>query len=48
MRVSEAVMELTQSKLGRIVFARLYEDEDLLENINLAANQSNVKTGMFT
>jgi len=41
-------MELTQSKLGRIVFARLYEDEDLLENINLAANQSNVKTGMLT
>jgi len=41
-------MKFVQSKLGRIVFARLNEDEDLLENINLAANQSNVKTGMFT
>jgi predicted DNA-binding protein with PD1-like motif len=41
-------MKLVQSKLGRIVFARLNEDEDLLENTNLAANQSNVKTGMLT
>jgi predicted DNA-binding protein with PD1-like motif len=41
-------MKLVQSKPGRVVFARLYEDEDLLETINLAAEQSNVKTGMFT
>lgn len=40
-------MELTQSKLGRIVFARLNEDEDLLENINLAAKQSKVNAGTF-
>jgi predicted DNA-binding protein with PD1-like motif len=41
-------MELVQSKLGRIIFARLSEDEDLLETINLVAKTSNVKTGMFT
>ena len=40
-------MELTQSKLGKIVFARLDEDEDLLENINLAAKQSKINTGAF-
>lgn len=41
-------MELVQSKLGRMVFARLNEGEDLLETINLAAKQSNVNTGVFT
>lgn len=41
-------MELVESKLGRIIFARLSEGEDLLETINLAAKQSNVETGMFT
>ena len=40
-------MELIQSKIGRIIFARLNEDEDLLESINLAASQTNIKTGML-
>jgi hypothetical protein len=40
-------MELLESKLGRIVFARLSEDEDLLETITLAAEKSHITTGFF-
>jgi predicted DNA-binding protein with PD1-like motif len=48
LNAGEMSVKLVQSKLGRIVFARLYEDEDLLETINQAAKQSKVSTGMFT
>ena len=41
-------MKLVESKLGKIVIARLYEDEDLLETINQTAKQSNVNTGVFS
>jgi len=41
-------MEFVQSKLGKIVIAKLYEDEDLLETINQAAKRSNVNTGVFS
>jgi len=40
-------MELLESKLGRVVFARLYEGEDLLETITLAAEKSRIATGFF-
>lgn len=40
-------MELLESKLGRIVFARLSEDEDLLETITLAAEKSHITAGFF-
>ncbi len=40
-------MDLVQSRLGKVVFARLSEDEDLLEKINLAATQSDVNVGFF-
>lgn len=36
-----------QSKIGKVVFARLFEDEDLLENINLAANRASINVGLF-
>jgi predicted DNA-binding protein with PD1-like motif len=35
------------SKIGRIFFARLSEDEDLLEAITLRAKQAGVITGFF-
>jgi len=40
-------MELLESKLGKIVFARLSEGEDLLQSITLAAERSHVNTGLF-
>jgi len=40
-------MELLESKLGRIVFAQLSEDEDLLETITLAAEKSHITAGFF-
>jgi predicted DNA-binding protein with PD1-like motif len=40
-------MELLESKLGRIVFARLSEGEDLLENITLTAEKSHITAGFF-
>jgi len=40
-------MELLQSKLGRMVFARLSQDEDLLEAINLVAKKSHITAGFF-
>jgi len=40
-------MELVQSKLGKVAFARLVEDEDLLETINLAAKKSQINVGFF-
>jgi len=40
-------MELLESKLGRIVFARLSEGEDLLETINLVAEKSRITAGFF-
>ena len=36
-----------QSKTGKVVLARLFEDEDLLETINLVANQAEVNVGFF-
>jgi len=41
-------MELLQSKFGKVVFARLSEDEDLLEAITLVAEKSRVTAGFFT
>lgn len=41
-------MELLGSRLGRIVFARLSEDEDLLETVTLVAKKSRITAGFFT
>jgi hypothetical protein len=40
-------MKLHKSKIGRIVFARLSEDEDLLEAITLRAKRAQITTGFF-
>ncbi len=40
-------MKLAESKVGKIVFARLFEDEDLLDTITLAAEKANVSAGFF-
>jgi len=40
-------MKLSESKSGRIVFAQLSEDEDLLETITLAAEKSHITAGFF-
>ena len=41
-------MKLRESKLGKVVFARLYEDEDLLEAIASASKQIKISAGFFT
>jgi len=40
-------MELLQSKLGKVVFARLSEDEELLDVITLVAKKSRITAGFF-
>jgi len=41
-------MKLRESKLGKVVFARLYEDEDLLETIASTSKQAKISNGFFT
>jgi len=41
-------MKLRESKLGKVVFARLYEDEDLLEVIASTSKQARISAGSFT
>ncbi len=41
-------MRIHESKTGRVVFARLSEDEDLLEAITLRAKQAKTTAGFFT
>ena len=41
-------MKTYESKIGRVVFARLSEDEDLLEAIILRTKQAEITTGFFT
>lgn len=41
-------MRIHESKTGRVVFARLSEDEDLLEAITLRAKQAKITAGFFT
>jgi predicted DNA-binding protein with PD1-like motif len=40
-------MEMLQSKIKKIVFARFVEGEDLLKTINLVAHKSDVAAGFF-
>lgn len=40
-------MKIHESKIGRVVFARLSEDEDLLEAIALRAKRAKINTGFF-
>jgi len=40
-------MEQCKAKVGRIIFARLLENEDLLESITLAAEQNRIQAGFF-
>jgi len=39
--------KIHESKIGRVVFARLTEDEDLLEAITLRAKRAKITTGFF-
>jgi len=41
-------MKIRESKLGKVVFARLYEDEDLLEIIASASRQTKISNGFFS
>ena len=41
-------MKLRESKLGKVVFARLHENEDLLEIIASASKQAKISAGFFT
>jgi len=40
-------MKTLESKLGRVVFSRLFENEDLLEAISNTAKQRGIKAGFF-
>lgn len=40
-------MKSVESKIKKAIFARFFEDEDLLETIASAAKQSNVNSGFF-
>ncbi len=40
-------MKLVEAKAGKIIFARLFEDEDLLEAITQAAEKGRIKAGFF-
>ncbi len=40
-------MEFAKSKVGDLVFARLFEDEDLLETITQVAENADVSSGFF-
>jgi len=40
-------MKLVKAKAGKIVFARLFEDEDLLESITQTAVKGRIKAGFF-
>jgi len=38
---------MVESKLGRVIFARLFENEDLLESISDTAKKTKVNAGFF-
>jgi len=40
-------MKWVEAKAGKIIFARLFEDEDLLEAISQAAGKGGIKAGFF-
>lgn len=40
-------MKWVEAKAGKVIFARLFEDEDLLEAITQAAREGRVKAGFF-
>ena len=40
-------MKSVESKIKRTIFARLFEDEDLLETIAAAAKQNKINSGFF-
>ncbi len=40
-------MKSIESKIKRAIFARFFEDEDLLETVALAAKQNKVSSGFF-
>jgi len=43
----EIIMQLAQSRVGKVVFARFFENEDLLEAITQVAEKANVSSGFF-
>jgi len=40
-------MKLVEAKAGKIIFARLFEDDDLLEAITQTAEKGRIKAGFF-
>ena len=40
-------MKMVESKLGRVIFARLFENEDLLEAISNTAKKTRINAGFF-
>jgi len=41
-------MKFRESRLGKAVFARLYENEDVLETIASVVEQTRILNGFFT
>ena len=40
-------MKLVEAKAGKIIFARLFEDDDLLEAITQTAEKGRIKAGFL-
>jgi len=40
-------LKMVESKLGRVIFARLFENEDLLEGISNTAKKAGINAGFF-
>ncbi len=48
LKKARITMRIYESRVGRMIFARLSEDEDLLEGITLRAKQAQIATGFFS
>jgi hypothetical protein len=46
-KIGEENMKSIEAKAGKIIFARLFEDEDLLETITQTAEKGKVQAGFF-
>jgi len=47
LKKGEKTMKSVEAKAGKIIFSRLFEDEDLLEAITQTAVKSRIKAGFF-
>jgi len=47
LKIGEENMKSVEAKAGKIIFARLFEEEDLLEAITQTAEKGRIKAGFF-